>query len=147
MVNPHRRPPVRAPSTHTSRSSCSRLDMSYEVEAGVGGGGAGGDGVDGGDRRGYFTPLWQTKGAQSFGGGLLQAVPGAWMAGDVPGSNFVESEGFVPLRKVRTTLPPPSTPFDASPPPSFFPFVIHSSRVALILFSSELLGIFAMFLQ
>eukprot|EP00904_Undaria_pinnatifida_P012537 jgi/Undpi1/8413/HiC_scaffold_25.g10881.m1 len=76
--------------------------MSYEVEAGVGGGGAGGDGVDGGDRRGYFTPLWQTKGAQSFGGGLLQAVPGAWMAGDVPGSNFVESEGFVPLRKARS---------------------------------------------
>lgn len=56
------------------------------------------DNDDGGlDRRDHFTPLWKTKGAHSFGGGLLQPVPGA---GSVPGSTLVESEGFVPLRKV-----------------------------------------------
>lgn len=50
------------------------------------------------DRRDHFTPLWKTKGAHSFGGGLLQPVPGS---GTVPGSTMVENEGFVPLRKVR----------------------------------------------
>lgn len=49
------------------------------------------------DRRDHFTPLWKTKGAHSFGGGLLQPVPGT---GSIPGSTMVESEGFVPLRKV-----------------------------------------------
>jgi len=59
------------------------------------------DGVSVGEEgagRDFFTPLWKTKGAHSFGGGLLQHVP---PGGGVPGSNLVESEGFVPLRKVR----------------------------------------------
>lgn len=51
--------------------------------------------------RDYFTPLWRTKGAHSFGGGLLRPLPMAGGAsGGVPGSTMVESEGFVPLRKV-----------------------------------------------
>lgn len=54
-------------------------------------------GGEGGAGRDFFTPLWKTKGAHSFGGGLLQHVPSG---GGVPGSNLVESEGFVPLRKV-----------------------------------------------
>eukprot|EP00903_Cladosiphon_okamuranus_P016162 g14915.t1 len=51
------------------------------------------------DRRDHFTPLWKTKGAHSFGGGLLQPLPGN---GSVPGTTMVESEGFVPLRKARS---------------------------------------------
>lgn len=61
------------------------------------GGGAGAP-----ERRDHFTPLWKTKGAHSFGGGLLQPAPAA---GSIPGSTMVESEGFVPLRKVRVLLP------------------------------------------
>lgn len=56
-----------------------------------------GEEAGGPDRRDHFTPLWKTKGAHSFGGGLLQPVPST---GGIPGSMLVESEGFVPLRKV-----------------------------------------------
>lgn len=67
------------------------LHAGDDPEAASGGGGGGGSGRD------YFTPLWKTKGAHSFEGGLLQPAGGA---GGIPGSNLVESEGFVPLRKV-----------------------------------------------
>lgn len=69
-----------------------------------GGAGGGGGGGEGGTKRDYFTPLWETKGAQTFWGGTLLPVPGARTAGGVPGSNLVESEGFVPLRKVRLSV-------------------------------------------
>ena len=68
-------------------------------EAFVGDDPEGGGGGEGGTGRDFFTPLWKTKGAHSFGGGLLQHVPSGG-GGGVPGSNLVESEGFVPLRKV-----------------------------------------------
>lgn len=59
--------------------------------------------------RDYFTPLGRIKGTKSFAGGMLQAVLASGIealstGGDtrngVPGSKTVESEGFVPLRKV-----------------------------------------------
>lgn len=57
---------------------------------------------EGGTGRDYFTPLWRTKGAHSMGGGLLQPAAAAALGatGGIPGSNLVESEGFMPLRKV-----------------------------------------------
>ncbi|CAN0000778.1 unnamed protein product, partial [Ectocarpus sp. 8 AP-2014] len=56
------------------------------------GGAAAGEGSTG---RGYFTPLWRTKGAHSMAGGLLQpsATAALGATGGIPGSNLVESEG------------------------------------------------------
>lgn len=59
--------------------------------------------------RDYFTPLWRTKGAQSFAGRRIKHYSkdnGTIGGGNglVPASMAVESEGFVPLVKVGNDL-------------------------------------------
>lgn len=92
----------------------SNATMTRETVSTTGGKGVRVSSDRGGDKNGdrdNFTPLGRIKGAKSFAGGMLQAVPASGInalstgGGDtrnnVPGSKTVESEGFVPLRKVE----------------------------------------------